>query len=376
MPLRGTFIFVALLAAGADAAMADPATTYTQTNLVSDLPGVAAHQDPGLVNPWGIAAGPTSPFWVADNGSGLSTLYNGSGTPIPLVVTIPGPSGATGSPTGIVFNSGVASGNFGSAPFLFGTESGTIVSWTGGTSSSVAATGASGSSYKGIGLNTSGTLLYAANFGLGRIDVFDSKFQPATVSGGFIDPSLPSGYSPFNVQNLDGNLFVTFAKKGSGIDEVDGAGLGFVDEFSAAGVFEKRIGSQGPLNAPWGLAIAPTSGFGVLSGDLLVGNFGNGEIDAYSLSTDKFAGTLDAKDGDPLSIAGLWGLSFGNGAQGQGLDTLYFAAGIPGSGTVEDHGLYGAIDPTAPEPASVGLLLLGAVGLGGIIRRKRVSRPS
>lgn len=370
MVLGRSFLLVALLSIGRTVLPAASVDSYTQTNLVSDLPGVAAHLDPNLVNPWGIAAGPGGPFWVADNGTGLSTLYNGSGATIPLVVTIPGPSGTTGSPTGIVFNSGVGSGTFGGAPFLFGTESGTIVSWTGGTSGTVAFTGAAGSTYKGVAVNASGTLLYAANFGLGTIDVLNSNFQKTTVAGGFVDPNLPSGYNPFNVQSLGGSLFVTYAKKGSGIDEVDGAGLGFVDEFSATGVFEKRIASQGALNAPWGLALAPTSGFGAFSGDLLVGNFGSGQIEAFNLGTDAFVGTLDSTNGDPLSIQGLWGLSFGNGAQGQNLDTLYFAAGIPGSGEVEDHGLYGALDPTAPEPASIGMILLGAVMFMGAVRRK------
>lgn len=368
MVLGKTLLIAAMAAAGAAAAQMN---SYTQTNLVSDLPGQATTQDPNLVNPWGLTAGPGGPFWISDNGSGLSTLYNGAGATLPLVVTIPGPSGSAGSPTGIVFNSGIKAGNFGGAPFLFGTESGTIVAWSGGTTSSVAYTGAVGSSYKGIGINNDGTLLYAANFGRGTVDVLNSSFQKTSVAGNFVDPDVPSGYAPFNVQNLNGNLFVTYAKKGPGIDEVDGAGLGYVAEFSLAGVFEKQVGSQGALNAPWGLAIAPTTGFGAFSGDLLVGDFGSGQIQAYNLSTDTFAGTLDAANGDPLAIAGLWGLSFGNGAQGQNTDTLYFAAGIPGNGQVEDHGLFGSIDANAPEPGSVGLLLLGSAALVGVVERRR-----
>lgn len=366
-------LMAAMLVAGAAILPAATVNSYTETNLVSDIPGEAAHLDPNLVNPWGITAGPTTPFWISDNGTGLSTLYTGSGSAVPLVVTIPGPAGTTGSPTGVVFNSGAGAGNFGGSHFIFGTEAGTIVSWTSGTSGAVAFTGAAGSSYKGIGINSSGTLLYAANFGLGSIDVLNSSFQKTSVAGNFTDPNLPAGYSPFNVQNLNGNLYVTYAQKGSGINEVDGAGLGFVDEFSTSGVFEKRIGSQGALNAPWGLAIAPSSGFGSFSGDLLVGNFGSGQIEAYNLSTDTPAGTLDAGNGGPLSIPGLWGLDFGNGTDGQNPDSLYFAAGIPGTGQVEDHGLYGAIDPTAPEPASLGLLLIGFAVTAGVIGRKAKS---
>ena len=366
----GRLLFAALWAAGSFVLSAASVDSYTQTNLTSDIPGMAANLDPNLVNPWGLVASPTSPFWVSDNGTGLSTLYTGTGAIVPLVVTIPGPNGTAGSPTGIVFNSGVANGNFGGAPFLFGTEAGTIVSWNSGTTASIAATGGTGSVYKGLGINDSGTLLYAANFGLKRVDVFDKSFKPTTVSGSFTDPNLPAGYAPFNIQSVGGSLFVTYAKTAGGKDEVAGAGLGFVDQFDTSGVFQRRVATQGALNAPWGLALAPKSGFGAFSGDLLVGNFGDGLIHAFDWTTGAFAGTLDNASGDPLAIDGLWALSFGNGARAQNLDTLYFTAGIAGPGSVEDHGLYGAIDPTAPEPGSVGLLLIGASVIGGIFRRK------
>jgi uncharacterized protein (TIGR03118 family) len=370
MTARRSFRVAALLAAGSVVLSAASVGSYTQTNLTSDIPGMAANLDPDLVNPWGLTASPTSPFWVSDNGTGLSTLYRGSGSKVPLVVNIPG-----GGPTGIVFNSGVASGNFAAAPFLFGTESGTIVSWSGGTSGSIAMTGAAGSIYKGLGINDAGTTLYAANFGLGRIDVFDKNFKPTAAPGGFTDPTLPSGYAPFNIQSVGGNLYVTYAKTAGGTDEVDGPGLGFVSQFSADGVFLRRVASQGALNAPWGLALAPKSGFGSFSGDLLVGNFGDGLINAFDPANGMFAGTLDGPNGDPLTNQGLWGLHFGNGAFGQNLDTLYFTAGIPGGGSVEDHGLFGAIDPTAPEPGSIGLLLVGvALGVGTVRRKVGASR--
>lgn len=334
---------------------------YVQTNLTSDLPGVAAHLDPNLVNPWGIAASPTSPFWTADNGTGLSTLYNGTGTPLSLVVTLATPVGSSppSNPTGIVFNNGASSGNFGRAPFLFDTEAGTIVAWTSGPNAPIVGNGVQGSVYKGLAINSAGNLLYAANFGKGTIDVYDTAFNHTTVPGGFNDASLPAGYSPFNVQNIGGNLYVTYARSSGGTDEVDGAGLGFVNVFDSNGTLLKRLVSQGALNAPWGVALAPSSGFGALSGDLLVGNFGDGLINAFDPSTGAFMGTLDDANGNPVAIPGLWALSFGNGSQSQDTHTLYFNAGIPGPDNVEDHGLLGSLAPV-PEP---GLMSLTGMGL-------------
>ncbi len=366
-----------ILIATAATASAASSDAYTQTNLTSDLPGVAANLDPNLVNPWGIVASSTSPFWTADNGTGLSTLYNGAGKPLSLVVNIAPPAGSAppSNPTGIVFNNGLANKSFASAPFLFDTEAGTVVAWTGGTTAGIVATGAQGSSYKGLGINAAGTLLYAANFGLGRIDVYNSSFNATSVSGGFVDAALPAGYAPFNIQNIGGNFYVTYAKTSGGTDEVDGPGLGFVDEFDENGHLLKRLGSQGPLDAPWGLALAPSSGFGALSGDLLVGNFGDGLINAFNPATGTFVGTLDAANGDPVVIPGLWGISFGNGAQEQDPDTLYFNAGIPGSGNVEDHGLFGSLTPV-PEPGLLGLTGIGfalmmASGVRRVIRNTK-----
>lgn len=354
-----------LLIGGAGISSAASTNAYVQTNLTSDLPGVAANLDPNLVNPWGIVASATSPFWTADNGTGLSTLYNGAGKPIPLVVTIPpaGGSQPPSNPTGIVFNNGIGQGNFSGAPFLFDTEAGTVVAWTGGASGAIVGTGAQGSSYKGLGINSAGTLLYAANFGLGRIDVYNSSFHATTLSGGFVDPSLPAQYAPFNIQSFGSNFYVTYAKSSGGTDEVDGPGLGFVDEFDGNGNFIRRLASQGALNAPWGLALAPSSGFGALSGDLLVGNFGDGLINAFDPNTGNFIGTLDDGNGDPIAIPGLWGLSFGNGSQAQDPNTLYFNAGIPGPGNVEDHGLFGSLTPV-PEP---GLMALTGFGLAFLV---------
>ncbi len=368
-----SFWMIASLTLATGLAYGTSANDYAQLNLTSDLPGVAANQDPNLVNPWGLVSSPTSPFWTSDNGTGLSTIYPGSGKPAGLVVTIPpGPgSGATADPTGIVFNTGIGAGTFAKSAFIFATEGGSIAGWGGGLTATTEATGVAGSVYKGLGISSSGNMLYAANFGKSRIDVFDSNFHAVTLSpNAFKDPTLPSGYAPFNVQNINGLLYVTYAATAGGHDEVDGAGLGFVDVYNTNGVFQKRLASQGALNAPWGLALAPTSGFGALSGDLLVGNFGDGRINAYDPTSGKFEGALEGPNGNPISIAGLWGIDFGNGAAGTSVDGLYFNAGIPSPGgtDVESHGLFGELTPT-PEPGS--FALFG----GGLILAATLCRP-
>lgn len=353
--MKKLFAVFALLAAPAAVALGDGINSYVQTNLVSDLPGVAMHQDSNLVNPWGIVAGPTTPFWVNENGTGLSQLYDGTGAKLPLTVTIPVPGGGTSAPTGIVFN---GTAGFAGSHFIFDTEDGTIAAWSGGASAATQVTSAPGSVYKGLALGNNGTgdLLYATNFGLGRVDVFDTNFKPASVSGGFTDPSLPAGYAPFDIRNLNGKLYVTYALQDAAHkDDVAGAGHGFIDVFDMNGTFVQRLVSQGSLNSPWGLAVAPTQ-FGAFGGDLLVGNFGDGMIHAYNATTGAFSGTLDNSKGSPLVIQGLWGLDFGNGAHSQGLNTLFFTAGIPGPGAVEDHGLFGTLDAT-PEPASAALFI-------------------
>lgn len=322
---------------------------FEQRNLVSDIGGVARITDRNLVNPWGLAAGPSSPLWVADNGPGLSTLYSGgvNGSiprTMPPVVRIPG-----GAPTGIVFNptrgfvvrSGQASAP---ANFVFDSEAGMLTAWSGAvppaTEAHTVAT-TPGAVYKGLAIATvknQGTFLYAADFHGAKIDVFDSSFAPAHLSGGFVDPSLPAGFAPFNVQQLNGSIFVTYAKQDAAKrDEVDGAGLGFVDVYTTSGHLVKRLVSQGRLDAPWGLVRAP-SRFGRFGGDLLVGNFGNGMINAYNPSTGRFAGQLTNTDGAPIQIDGLWALRFGNGTFGTPR-SLVFSAGIGDEG----HGLLGEI---------------------------------
>jgi uncharacterized protein (TIGR03118 family) len=361
-------ILAALTVLSAQLALCD--IDYFQTNLTSDLPGVAQNHDPNLVNPWGIAFAPNTPFWISDNGSGLSTLYNGAGQAIPLVVTIPPPAGGTSpaAPTGVVANTGTG---FGGSHFIFATEDGTISAWTGGTSATLEVdNSASGAVYKGLTLGNNGgsELLYAANFNSGNVDVFNSSFAQVTVPGGFSDPGIPAGYAPFDIQNIGGMLYVTYALQDSQKhDDVAGPGHGFVDVFNTAGMLQGRLISQGALNSPWGLALAPST-FGPFGGDLLVGNFGDGEIDAYDPTTGAFLGVLTDSMGNPLIDQGLWGLAFGNGSNGFSTNSLYFTAGIPGPGNVEDHGLFGVIQPT-PEPSL--LLPIGLISLFALLVRRR-----
>ena len=324
---------------------------YLQHNLVSNVPGAADKVDPNLQNGWGVAFNPNAVVWVSSNGAGLSTLYDGSGTPQSLVVTIAAAPGEKhGSPTGIVFNGTrdfpVKNGSA-SAPavFIFATEGGLIAAWSPTIDPTHALQVAitPGAVYKGLALAANGTanMLYAANFTGGSIDVFDKNFQQVTVSGGFVDPSLPKDFAPFNIQNIQGNLYVSYAKREAGeTDEVAGPGLGFVDVFNANGLLIRRVASRGTLNAPWGMALAP-AGFGRFANRLLVGNFGDGTINAFDAATGAFKGQLRGSDNRPLHIDGLWGLAFGNGLQNQPTGTLFFAAG-PND---EDNGLYGSITP-------------------------------
>jgi uncharacterized protein (TIGR03118 family) len=333
---------------------ASAATAYTQTNLVSDLPG-ATITDTALINPWGMSHSGTSPFWVSDNGAHVVTLYNVDPvTNVPskaaLVVAIPG----NGSVTGQVFSSVATS--FNGDPFIFASEDGTVYGWRLGTTAETLKVGFTGDVYKGIAEATIGgdTYLYVANFGGGRIDVIPGTGAPALI-GTFTDPALPAGYAPFNIQNLAGQLYVTYAlQDATKHDDVPGAGHGFVDKFDLSGNFVGRLVSNGPLNSPWGLAIAP-SGFGDLSNALLVGNFGDGTINAFSAADGTSLGTMHNSVGVQIVVPGLWGLLFGNGVSGGATNTLYFTAGIPGGGAIEDHGLFGSLTPiagTAPSLAS------------------------
>jgi uncharacterized protein (TIGR03118 family) len=325
---------------------------YRQRNLVSDSAAVPAEQrDPNLVNAWGLAFNPYGAAWVADNHTGLATLYNGNGNPQSLVVTVPGAAGATGSPTGTVFYGGpgfvVGKGTAsGPSRFLFASEDGGIAGWAPNVDRThairVIDNSARNAVYKGIAIsgNGHGTLLYATDFHNGKVDVYDSNFKPAYLTGTFHDPQLPAGYAPFGIQAVNGDLYVTFAKQDEErMDDVPGRGFGFIDVFDPDGHLLRRLVSGGALDAPWGIALAPAS-FGRFSNRLLVGNFGDGLINAYDPATGKWLGRLKAPQGKAIHVDGLWGIAFGNGLNDQPVDALFFAAGPDD----ENHGLYGRID--------------------------------
>jgi uncharacterized protein (TIGR03118 family) len=339
-------VAVALLAGRASAA-ADNA--YTVTNLVSDGAVPAALTDTSLKNGWGITAGPTTPWWVSDNGTNESTLYTGTGAKV-------FPAGhafvnVQNDPTGTVFNGGsgfVASEGARSGParFIFAGEAGSILGWNPSVDSATAVVGidrsGDGAVYKGLAIV--GGNLYATDFHNARVDEIDSSWHVATAPGAFIDRSIPAGYAPFGIQAIGGDLFVTYAKQddpANAHDEVDGQSLGFVDEYDANGALLARIAQRGQLNAPWGLAMAPAS-FGAFGGDLLVGNFGDGTINAYAPTANgrfEHRGQLRNADSSPVTIDGLWGIGFGNGAAAGPANILYFAAGTNG----EADGLFGSI---------------------------------
>jgi uncharacterized protein (TIGR03118 family) len=325
------------------------ADSFSQTNLVSDIPGMAANTDPNLKNPWGVAFSATSPFWTSDQGTGLATLYSATGVPNALVVTIPGSAAPPTGPTGMVFSN--ISGQFlvGAAPatFIFDNLNGTISGWNGGAgTTAVVEHTTTGAIYTGLAqaTNSNGTFLYAANSAPGGgINVFSSTWQSTTLSGTFTDTNLPAGLVPFNIQNIGGNLYVTYASLGLGGTPMPG---GVVDEFDANGNFIKRIATGGSLFAPWGIVVAP-AGFGSFGNDLLIGNFGNGEINAYDATTDLFLGTLDGTNGQPIINDHLWALETRTGA-GFDPNALYFSAGI----NDEADGLFGEITEV-PEPATL-----------------------
>jgi uncharacterized protein (TIGR03118 family) len=317
--------------------------SYTVTPLVSDQPGVAPVVDSDLVNAWGLTASSSSPWWVADNGTSKSTLYNGNtGQKVALTVNV----GTDSGPTGAVFNGGsgfVVTNGTASAParFIFDSEDGLIRGWNpavDATNALVAPANADpGAIYKGLAI--AGGMLYANDFHNGVVDVFDGSWA---LVNQFTDPGLPSGYAPFGIQAIGARIFVTFAKQDADAgDEVAGQGLGFVDAFDTAGHLVARVAQHGQLNAPWGLALAPAD-FGRFSGVLLVGNFGDGKINAFEPeSNGRFGhrGQLRNGSGHAIVIDGLWALEFGNGANAGPTNTLFFTAGPDD----ETHGLFGRI---------------------------------
>jgi len=357
----------------------DQPNRYTVSNLTTDdqKQNAAPNTDPVLRNAWGVAFTPgASPFWIADNASGCATLYDGTGAKIALQVAIPLPDNTVPStackpastqtnpppptpaaPTGIVWNpttTFVVPNTTTPASFIFDTEDGTISAWSGGLTQAVIAVNnsASGAVYKGLvfGTNSKGVFLFAANFNAGTVDVFapngSAGFRAATnleIEGGFNDPSIPAGFAPFGIQNINGDLFVTYAKQNKAKhDDVAGPGNGFVDVFDTDGNLLRRFASRGALNSPWGVARASYA-FGRFSGDVLVGNFGNGQINAFA-SNGNFLGALRDAKGKPLVIDGLWTLTLGGGRTSSS-DTLYFTAG-PND---ETHGLFGTVTPVSKE---------------------------
>ncbi|TMH35153.1 MAG: TIGR03118 family protein [Betaproteobacteria bacterium] len=346
---------------------------FAANNLVTDDQSANAAQitDPGLKNAWGVSFGATSPFWVSSNGAGTSTLYRvdpltQATTKVSLVVTIPG----AGNPTGQVFNSGNASGAFNGDLFLFVSEDGTVSGWRSslGTAAETLALASSANIYKGSAFATiaGNSYLYGANFHAGSIDVFKGSAAAPSLAGSFVDPTLPSGYAPFNVQRLGDSLYVAYAKQDAAkVEEVTGVGFGFVDRFDLQGNFLERVAGNGTLNAPWGLAIAPSS-FGALAGALLVGNFGDGRINAYNATTHAFLGQIKGANDQPLEIDGLWALTPGNDGSAGSSSMIYFSAGPDD----EEHGLFGVL-VAVPEPSTYALLLAGLAIVGVIARRRR-----
>jgi uncharacterized protein (TIGR03118 family) len=361
---------LAALAVCACVAMPAVAAPFVATNLVSDDAGQhpASITDPGLINAWGLAYSPTGPFWASSNGTGQAQVYRvapstQATTKVGLTVSIPG----NGSITGQVFNS-VGAGAFNGDAFLFVSEDGTVSGWRGalGASAEVLALADPANLYKGSAFaDVAGFgYLYAANFRAGMIDVYKGSAAAPTLPGAFTDPNLPAGYAPFNVQNLGNTLYVAYAKQDpNSNDEVAGAGLGIVDSFDLNGNLLGRIATGNTLDAPWGLAIAPTS-FGAMAGALLVGSFGDGRISAFDAASHAFLGQVLGANGQPLEIDGLWALSPGNGGGAGSNQSLYFTAGPDG----EQHGVFGVLT-AVPEPQTTSLMLFGLAALGVALRR-------
>ena len=342
-----------------------PSQFYLQHNLISDGFVPADHTDTNLVNAWGLVAGPTTPWWIADNGTGKTTLFNAGTSTIVTEFTVPGAGGGQGNPTGLVFNGGtgfVVNNGVGSpapARFIFASEDGTLSAFKGAPIVTVvpnAQAPAHGAIYKGLAIDsvTAGQFLYATDFHNNKVDIFDSSFHAVNLPGAFTDPNLPAGFAPFGIQNINGTIYVTYALQDEDQeDDVAGPGNGYVDAYDTSGNLIRRVASAGELNSPWGLALAPEN-FGRFSGDLLVGNFGDGRIHVFDpnqlTESGEFeaVGLMHSASGRPVQIDGLWALQFGHGASASSANgltnTLFFTAGP----AEEDHGLFGSLVNVPP----------------------------
>lgn len=343
-----------------------PTSDYVAHYLVSDGALAADYVDTNLIDPWGIIFAPNSPVLVINKGTQTGTMYDGNGVKQSTTITFPSGANGAANPTGGVYNGTsdfVVSKNGVSAPanYVFDGEGGTITAWSNSVSSNpmiVYDDGTGGAVYKGLAIASVGNqnYVYASDFHNSKVDVFNGSFMKVTTHGNFTDPNIPSGYAPFGIQNIGGNIIVTFAQQTAPDNRLNntGAGLGYVDMFDVSGNLIKRIATQGPLNAPWGVVMAP-SNFAGFSNMLLIGNFGDGRINAYDINMGNFMGTLADKNGTPVQVPGMWGLAFGNGAASQPTNTLYFASGI----NKGNDGVYGRIPAQSSSTSS------GGSGSGG-----------
>jgi len=345
-------VFVSTIPAASAAAVG-----FSQINLTSDIPGMAANTDPNLKNPWGMSFSATSPFWASDQVAGVATLYNATGVPQALVVATPPSSPPPAGPTGQVSVGGLgfSMGAAGNASFIFSTLSGTVDAWNAGSSAVTEFTATDGAVY--TGLAQLGNLLYVADTKNGKIDVLSNTFAKTTVSGSFSDANVPAGLTPYNIQTISGKLYVEYAKRN--------APGGFIAVYDANGNLLQEI-SDSHLTGPWGITLAPST-FGDFGGDLLVGNFGNGMINAFNPVTGAFIGTLSDGAGNPIVNSGLWALNFRAVGSGFNPNALFFNAGINN----EADGLFGEIQAN-PEPATLGTMLM-ALAVGGYVLRRRRS---
>lgn len=350
---RSALVFLLVMLTCTSKIWAVPKTHYQVHNLVSNGVIKADFRDPLLINPIGLASGLYQTTWIANNGSGAVTNYDGFGNKYTQPITIPAVNiNQIGTPTGIVFNTTLGFvvselGHFAPSSFIFATEDGTISAYAFTVNRSKAIITINNSPkkacYTGLTLGADGrmSVLYAADFHNGKIDMFNDRFKPINDATAFIDPNLPQGYAPFNVKNIQGDIYVSYAVKDAKSNSpVKGEGLGIVNVFDAKGHFLKRVATGNKLNAPWAMAMTPAN-FGIYSNVLLIGNVGNGKINVFTSSIHLFLGQLRDANHNVISINGLWGLAFGNGYWTQPTDTLYFTAGSVN----EKYGVYGSIKP-------------------------------